>query len=102
MAESKSNGSSNGHRRTGLTAREAAARVRRDFPELFGRPLEAVLGIQRGEDDGWMVTVQVLELERVPRSTDLLGAYLVELDADGELMGYTRQRRFHRSQADED
>lgn len=102
MAESKRNGSANGHRRTGLTAREAAARVRQDFPEMFGRPLESVLGIERGEEDGWQVTVQVVELERIPRSTDVLGAYLVELDGDGELVGYRRRRRYHRSQADED
>jgi hypothetical protein len=102
MAEQRSKSSSNGHRRSGLSAVEAAARVRRDFPVLFGRPLESVLGIQRGEEDGWMVTVQVVELERIPRSTDILGAYQVELDSDGELVGYHRQRRYHRSQADED
>ena len=93
---------SNGRRRNGLSAAEAISRVRRDFPALFGRPIESVLGIQGGDEDGWTVTVQVVELERIPRSTDILGAYQVELDDDGELVGYHRQRRYHRSQADED
>jgi len=102
MASSSGKASSNGHRQTRLSAREAAACVRRDFPALFGRPMESVLGIQRGEEDGWMVTVQVVELERIPHSTDVLGVYQVELDDEGELVGYRRQRRYHRSQSDED
>ncbi len=48
------------------------------------------------------MTVQVVELERIPRSTDVLGAYAVQLDEDGELIGYRRRRRYNRSQADED
>jgi len=95
MAERSGNG--NGR----LSAREAVAAVRRDFPGLLGRPLESVLGVERS-DDGWRVTVQVVELERIPRSTDVLGAYAVELDESGELIGYRRRRRYNRSQADED
>lgn len=85
-----------------LSASEAVTRVRKDFPALLGRPVESVLGVERGEDDGWLVTVQVVELERIPRSTDVLGAYAVQLDDQGELTGYRRRRRFNRSQADED
>ncbi len=99
-----SNGSSgsNGSKRQGLSARAAVEAVREDFPALLGRPVESVLGVQRGEDGGWLVMVQAVELERIPRSTDVLGAYAVELDEDGELVGYSRQRRYHRGQPDED
>jgi hypothetical protein len=100
---SKSSGS-NGRR---LSAREAVESVRDEFPALLGRPVESVLGVERagdGDDDngGWLVTVQVIELERIPRSTDVLGAYAVELDKSGELIGYRRRRRYNRSAADED
>ena len=102
------NGSDNGspretgHRRSpGLSVREAVERVREEFPALLGRPVEAVLGVERGEE-GWEVTVQVVELARIPNSTDVLGAYRVALDGDGELVGYGRRRRYTRSQADED
>ena len=95
--------SSNGKR---LSARDAVQAVREDFPALLGRPVESVLGVERADEEstngGWLVTVQVIELERIPRSTDILGAYAVELDSDGELIGYRRRRRYHRSQADED
>jgi hypothetical protein len=98
MAEQRGNGA----RRRKLSAREAVESVREEFPALLGRPLESVLGVERAEDEGWLVTVQVVELERIPRSTDVLGAYAVELDQDGELVGYRRRRRYNRSQADED
>ena len=86
----------------GLSARDVAQRVREDLPEVLGRPIESILGVQRSEDDGWEVTVAVVELSRIPNSTDVLGAYRVSLDGDGELQGYQRQRRYNRNQADED
>jgi hypothetical protein len=85
-----------------LSAREAIERVRADFPALLGRPIESVLGVERGDDSGWQVTVQVVEMRRIPQTTDVLGAYAVTLDKDGELLEYRRRRRYVRSQADED
>ncbi|MGH2870050.1 MAG: gas vesicle protein, partial [Solirubrobacteraceae bacterium] len=85
-----------------VSAHDAAQRVRDDLPELLGKPIESVLGIRRSDDDGWEVTVAVVELSRIPNSTDVLGAYRVTLDGQGELEGYQRIRRYNRSQADED
>ena len=85
-----------------LSGREVIARVRRDLPELLGKPIETVLGLERGDNDGWNVMVQVVELARIPNSTDVLGVYAVEVDRDGELVGWRRSRRYHRNQADED
>jgi hypothetical protein len=65
---------------------------------LTGRSAESVLGIRK-DDDGWMVTVEVVELSRVPNSTDLLGCYVVTLDDNGELVAYERVRRYQRGQA---
>jgi hypothetical protein len=97
----------NGRRRNGsggssLSGRDIIARVRRDLPELLGRPIESVLGLERDDDNGWNVTVTVVELSRIPNSTDLIGAYAVKVDRDGELIGWRRNRRYHRNQADED
>ena len=47
---------------------------------------------------GCKVTVELVELSRVPNSTDVLGCYVVTLDDDGELVGYERVRRYQRSQ----
>jgi Gas vesicle synthesis protein GvpO len=95
---SRSNGS--GGRK--LSARDAIKRVRQQLPELIGKPVEAILGVERDDDDQWQVTAQAVELARIPNSTDVLGVYAVSLDDDGELAGYRRVRRYSRSQADED
>ena len=100
MADQRSNKRRNGT--GGLSGQEAIERVRREFPRLLGRPIESVLGLERDEDSGWRITVQVVELERIPHTTDVLGSYAVTLDPDGELTGYKRHRRFYRNQADED
>lgn len=100
MAESKS--SSGRRSKSGLSATEAIQRVREQLPGLLGRPVETVLGVERDEDELWQVTVQVVELARIPNSTDVLGAYRVTLDSDGELAGYRRRRRYTRGQADDD
>jgi hypothetical protein len=102
MAEQRKNRQQNGAGRNGLSGREAIERVRSELPQLLGRPIESVLGLERDDDDGWKLTVQVVELARIPHSTDVLGAYSVALDSDGELVGYRRQRRYHRNQAEED
>lgn len=99
---SRSSSSGGNSRASKPSAKDAVEAVRDAFPSLLGRPIEAVLGVEREEDQGWRVTVQVVELERIPRSTDVLGAYLVTLDDDGELTGYRRRRRYNRSAADED
>jgi hypothetical protein len=102
MAESRGGNRRNGSGGKGLSGREAIERVRSELPALLGRPIESVLGLERDEDSGWRLTVSVVELARIPHSTDVIGAYAVTLDRDGELVGYRRQRRYHRNQAEED
>jgi hypothetical protein len=97
VAERRSNGRGNQ-----LSAREAIARVRRELPELLGKPIDSVLGVERDEENGWQVTVQIVELSRIPSTTDVLGSYAVTLDSGGEVTGYRRKRRYHRNQTDED
>jgi hypothetical protein len=90
-----------GASRNGLSGREAIERVRRDLPQLLGRQIESVLGVEREDDNGWMVTVQVVELSRIPMTTDVLASYEVTLDEEGELLGYRRDRRYYRNQTDQ-
>ncbi|MFJ6986788.1 MULTISPECIES: gas vesicle protein [unclassified Streptomyces] len=75
--------------------RSAAARLQ----ELLGRTPESVTALRRTAD-GWEADVDVVELERVPETTSVLGSYHVTLDHDGELVGYERTRRYTRGQID--
>jgi Gas vesicle synthesis protein GvpO len=97
-----SNRRANSRANSRLSGREAIDRVRDEAAELLGRPIESVLGLEPDDNGGWTVTVEVVELERIPHSTDVLGAYAITLDKGGELTGWRRVRRYYRNQADED
>jgi len=101
MAERRGQNRRNGSG-DGLSGREAIQLVRRDLPQLLGRPIESILGLERGDGDGWSITVQVVELSRIPHSTDVLGAYSVTVDRDGDVTSCSRRRRYYRNQTDED
>ena len=105
MAEQRSRRSQSSSRRTSsskLSGREAIVRVRNDLPELLGLRVESILGVESADGNGWTVTAQVVELARIPHSTDVLGAYEVTLDDRGELVSARRRRRYYRNQADSD
>jgi hypothetical protein len=68
---------------------------------LTGRCPENVVSVARDED-GWQVGVEVLELRRIPETTDILAIYEVILDANGDLVRCERGRRYHRGRAEED
>lgn len=80
-------------------AAEIIRRALRQVQQLTGHEAEGVLGLRR-DDDGWTVTVEVVELSRVPSSTDVLASYDVVLDGDGELREYNRTGRYVRGRAD--
>ena len=79
------------------SATELARSAARDLLELTGKQPEGITGLER-TDDGWTVQVEVVEVSRIPNTTDLLGSYEIELDDQGTLRGYRRTRRFLRGQ----
>jgi hypothetical protein len=85
-----------------LSPPELVGRARDQVEQLFGKPVEAVSGFEQsnGDDKGWTVTLELLELERIPDTTSLLGTYEATLDGDGNLLGAKRVRRYPRNQSD--
>lgn len=90
--------SGDGHR---IDARQAATRAVEYLNEMLGQPPEVVSGVERDEH-GWTVTGELLELARVPATTDVLGCYQVTLDQAGEPVGFRRIRRYHRGRVGEE
>lgn len=77
-----------------------ASEAARQLAELTGREVEGVTGLQKEDDDGWRVEVELLELRRVPTTTDVLATYEVDVDSSGDLQGYRRTRRYVRGKAE--
>jgi hypothetical protein len=78
---------------------EIASKARELLRSLRGVEAESVTGVTRTRN-GWRVTLEVVELRRIPESTDVLASYEVQLDGDGGFLSFEQGRRYHRSQAE--
>ena len=80
-----------------FSAADAAGEAGHQIEALVRMKVDGVSAVKRSEA-GWDVTVNVVELTRIPNSTDVLAAYHVCLDAEGNLMSYSRGARYTRDQ----
>jgi len=78
---------------------EIVAAARHELAELLGHEAESVSSFERC-DGGWRVTLEVVDLRRVPDSSDVLSSYTVVLDEDRQLVSLDRARRYRRAQVD--
>jgi hypothetical protein len=81
--------------RTQITAVKAGRAGVRQIAELTGKETESVTGVQPTEN-GWLVTVEVVEDRRIPSSTDVLATYEIDMDPGGDMISYRRDRRYSR------
>jgi hypothetical protein len=81
------------------SAVEASQRARRELAEITGLEPERVTSLEPRDDGTWTMTVEMLELHRIPETDDILGAYEIVIAASGELISYRRIRRYPRSLA---
>ncbi|WP_049898791.1 gas vesicle protein GvpO [Halococcus agarilyticus] len=75
--------------------------VRSVAADLIGRPLDGITEV-RADDDGWYTTVEVIERNSIPDTQDILGRYEIDLDADANVVGYRRLRRYRRGDTDDE
>lgn len=78
--------------------RDVVERLRSEFADVTGLEPEATTGMERTAD-GWAALIDVVELARIPRSTDVLATYEVQSDEDGSLLSFDRVHRYRRSEA---
>jgi hypothetical protein len=84
-----------------VRALELAQQARRQVSEMTGLESGTVTGLDRAGDHCWVVTVEVVELERIPNTMDVMGTFEVTLSEEGELVGLRRSGRHRRSQTDQ-
>lgn len=84
-----------------MTGPEAVKRARHHVRGLTGKEVEAVVGLEK-DGDGWTVLVDVVELRRIPNTTDVLATYEVAIDTEGELNGCRRLHRYARGSTEEE
>lgn len=84
-----------------LSARKAAVAALQQLQQLTTRTPESVVGLEPHED-GWRVTVEVVESARIPDTADIMAEYDVDINASGELAGYSRGARYFRGRTREE
>jgi hypothetical protein len=107
---SSSDGSSSSRRRGAAPRAESspsaspltlASTAAQQLLELTGKAPEGVIGLEKN-DSGWRVQVEVVEVRRIPNTTDVLALYEIDADDKGNLQGYRRIRRYARGVPGED
>jgi len=86
--------------RTRISARDLALEARATVKDLTGFEPETVSALQ-WDGESWLVSVEVCELKRIPNTTDVMASYVVQLDDGGGLLGYKRERRYMRGEAED-
>lgn len=80
-----------------LTGLQIARLAKEQLSELTGLKPDTVSGLKK-EADGWHVTLEMIEMRRIPDTGDMLGTYTTLLDEDGNMMDYRRTRRYLRGE----
>ncbi len=80
---------------------EVALRAKEHLTALTGLDALTVSALDKVEA-GWSVTVEMLELKKIPDSHDVLGSYECVVDEDGNLLSYKRTLRYRRSDVMDD
>lgn len=83
-----------------FNAFHAAMAARTQLEEITRLKVDSVSAVSRNEE-GWEVIANVVELSRIPHSTDVISAFTVFLDDEGNLDSYNRTARYTRDQTGE-
>jgi hypothetical protein len=78
-------------------ADEIAVRAKMDLSRITGLDADRVSAV-KAESDGWHVTVDLIELRRIPPATDVLAAYEAIFAPAGTLVSFQRMKRYLRDQ----
>lgn len=79
-----------------MTMAEMLERAKSDFSKLTNCRVEGITGCSRS-DNGWAISLEVVERKGIPDTMDILGVYDVSLDNDGAFVSFERKRLRKRS-----
>jgi hypothetical protein len=79
-----------------MELKEVSEKAIKELQAVMNLEVSSVTGVSKVKDDGWQVTVELIERKAVPDTQDLLGLYEVHLDDDGHLISFERKRVRHR------
>ncbi len=83
-----------------MIVNELIERARVDFSKATNSKVDGITGFCKA-NDGWSVSLEVLERKAIPDSMDILGIYEVNLDSEGNFTSFERKKLRKRSDTNE-
>ena len=74
-----------------MKANEIVEMAKEQLAEATKLPVSTVVGVSKEKDKGWKVTLELVEMKRIPEAMDTLGLYETYLDEKGELKAFERK-----------
>ena len=81
-----------------LTTAQAAEQAKKQISELIEREASGVTSVSKDEE-GWHISLEMLERKAIPAHMDLLATYDVLLDEEGNVVKFDRGDLRTRSEA---
>lgn len=75
-------------------------KARADLNSLTGLEVSSTVSAEK-EEDGWLVTLEVIEKHSIPEGMDILATYETRLDADGNIQKFRRTKMRKRIDTEE-
>ena len=83
-----------------LSMAKLIKKARSELSELTGLEIASTVGAEK-EEDGWLVTLEVIEKHSIPDGMDILAVYETRLDAEGNMTEFKRARMRRRIDTEE-
>jgi hypothetical protein len=74
-----------------MTVPKLIEQARKQLAEATGLKLSTTVGASK-DDQGWRVSVEMVEKQSIPDGMDILGTYEARLNDKGELLEFNRKR----------
>jgi len=79
-----------------LSLPDAIKKAKLSIAAITAAPIDAIKGCVKNAEGNWVVTIDVVERPARMGDNDLLSAFELICDPDGELLEFQRLRRYHR------
>ncbi|MBE0478218.1 gas vesicle protein [Candidatus Aerophobetes bacterium] len=83
-----------------MQLKEIIERAKRELQNAMNLEVSTISGASKVED-GWQVTLELIERKAIPDTQDLLGSYEVHLDDAGDMMSFERKKVRRRMDTEE-
>jgi hypothetical protein len=83
-----------------LSIGEVIQKARSDLNNLTGLETSSTVAADK-QENGWLVTLEVIEKHSIPEGMDILATYETRLDADGNMQEFRRTKMRKRIDTEE-